>query len=45
MVFHDFQRLASESKLAGFERIARIHLEPIEWTPDSGDFMTPTMKV
>lgn len=44
LIFHDFARLASEAKLAGFERIARIHLEPIEWTADSVDLMTPTMK-
>lgn len=45
LVVHDLQRMAAEAKLAGFERIARVHLEPKEWTPDTFDLMTPTMKV
>ncbi len=36
--------MASEAKLAGFERVMRVHLEPQEWTPDTFDLMTPTMK-
>ncbi len=45
LIVHDMQRMAAEAKLAGFERIARVHLEPKEWTPDTFDLMTPTMKV
>lgn len=44
LIIGDMNRLWAESKLAGFERVHRVHLEPQEWTPES-DVMTPTMKI
>jgi long-chain acyl-CoA synthetase len=43
LIIGDLNRMWSEAKLAGFERIFRVHLEPEEWTPECG-LMTPTMK-
>lgn len=43
VVIADLNRMWAEAKLAGFERIFRVHLEPVEWTPEC-DLMTPTMK-
>jgi long-chain acyl-CoA synthetase len=42
-VIADLNRMWAEAKLAGFERIFRVHLEPVEWTPEC-ELMTPTMK-
>jgi long-chain acyl-CoA synthetase len=43
LVVGDLNRMWAEAKLAGFERVFRVHLEPVEWTPEC-DLMTPTMK-
>ena len=44
LVLKDFVHLENEAKLAGFEKVKRIHLSPEEFTPDN-ELVTPTMKL
>eukprot|EP01023_Acetabularia_acetabulum_P038385 TRINITY_DN36778_c0_g1_i1.p2 TRINITY_DN36778_c0_g1~~TRINITY_DN36778_c0_g1_i1.p2 ORF type:complete len:265 (-),score=78.57 TRINITY_DN36778_c0_g1_i1:140-934(-) len=43
-IMDDIQRVCTEGKLHGFERIRALHLDSEPWTPDN-DVLTPTFKL
>lgn len=43
VVLADLQALGATSKLAGFEIVQAVHLEPTQWSP--GEVLTPTFKL
>lgn len=42
-ILAEFDRIASEAQLLGFEKIKNVHLTADAWTPDNG-MLTPTFK-
>jgi long-chain acyl-CoA synthetase len=43
LILEDMGRVCKEAKLAGFEMVKAITLEPVAWTPD--DLLTPSFKL
>jgi len=43
-ILDDFNRLATENKCSGLERIKKVHVTFEPWTPE-GDILTPSMKL
>eukprot|EP00698_Gefionella_okellyi_P014219 TRINITY_DN393_c0_g1_i1.p1 TRINITY_DN393_c0_g1~~TRINITY_DN393_c0_g1_i1.p1 ORF type:complete len:640 (-),score=161.25 TRINITY_DN393_c0_g1_i1:53-1972(-) len=43
-VMESLTKAANDAKLQGFERMARVHLHPDEWTPENG-MLTPSFKL
>jgi len=43
-VLQDIEQVAKRAKLAGFEIVKAVHLEPTQWEPGS-DMLTPTFKL
>jgi long-chain acyl-CoA synthetase len=42
-VLADIKKIHQKEKLAGFELVKDVHLEPVAWTPE--DLLTPTFKL